>query len=72
MMIDSTNSNLTKTRIDLNRMKDIVIQLIDIIRLLSKRQKLNTMTVLKHYTNITPNELEELDIQINSGTVTKK
>jgi hypothetical protein len=72
MMIDSTNSDLTKTRIDLNRMKDIVIQLIDIIRLLSKRQKLNTMTVLKHYTNITPNELEELDIQINSGTVTKK
>jgi hypothetical protein len=70
--MDSTNSDLTKTRIDSNRMKDIVIQLIDIIRLLSKKQKLNTMTVLKHYTNITPDELEELDIQINSGTVTKK
>jgi hypothetical protein len=53
-------------------MKDIIIQLIDIIKLLSKSQKLNAMTIVKHYTNITPDELEELDIQIGSGTVTKK
>jgi hypothetical protein len=71
-MIEPPNSNITKIRIDLNRMKDIIIQLIDIIKFLSKRQKLNAMTIIKHYTNITPDELEDLDIQINSGTVTKK
>jgi hypothetical protein len=71
-MIESPNSDNAKPRIDLNRMKDIIIQLIDIIKLLSKSQKLNAMTIVKHYTNITPDELEELDIQIGSGTVTKK
>jgi hypothetical protein len=71
-MTEPPNSNITKIRIDLNRMKDIIIQLIDIIKLLSKRQRLNAMTIIKHYTNITPDELEELNIQINSGTVTKK
>jgi hypothetical protein len=71
-MIEPPNSNSTKIRIDSNRMKDIIIQLIDIIKLLSKRQKLNAMTIIKHYTNITPDELDDLDIQINSGTVTKK
>jgi hypothetical protein len=71
-MIESPNSDNVKPRIDLHRMKDIIIQLIDIIKLLSKRQKLNTMIVINHYTNITPDELEELDIQIGSGTVTKR
>jgi hypothetical protein len=53
-------------------MRDIAIQLIDIIKLLSKKHKLNTMTVLKHYTNITADEFEELDAHIASDAVTKK
>jgi hypothetical protein len=71
-MTDSTKNNNVKQRIEIKRMKDIVAQLIDVIKLLSKRRKLNTMTVLKHYTNITTDELEELDIQIVSDTITKK
>jgi hypothetical protein len=70
--MDQSKTDIIKQRIELNRMKDIVMQLIDIIKLLCKKRGLNTMTVLKHYTNITTDELEELDIQITSDTITKK
>jgi hypothetical protein len=62
----------TRTKIELLRMKDIAIELIDIIKLLSKKQKINTRTVLRHYTNITSDELEALDIKIKTDNLTKK
>jgi hypothetical protein len=70
--MEQSKTDIIKQRIEPNRMKDIVMQLIDIIKLLCKKRRLNTMTVLKHYTNITTDELEELDIQITSDTITKK
>jgi hypothetical protein len=71
-MIDSPKSDNTKSRVEPSRMQDIVVQLVDIIKLLSKKQKINTTTVLKHYTNISADEFEVLDIQITSDAITKK
>jgi hypothetical protein len=71
-MTEAPKSDNIKTRIELHRMKDIIVQLMDIIKLLCKKRKLNTMTVLKHYTNITTDELDELNIRITSDTITKK
>jgi hypothetical protein len=70
-MTSSSGGN-PKPKISLLRIKNIITQLVEVIDLLSKARKVNTMTVLKRYTNITPEELEDLEIQILSDSVTKK
>jgi hypothetical protein len=70
-MTSSSGGN-PKPKISLLRIKNIITQLVEVIDLISKARKVNTMTVLKRYTNITPEELEDLEIQILSDSVTKK
>jgi len=49
-------------KIDTMRMKDIISQLADIIYLLCNAKENNITTVLDQFTNITPEELDTLNI----------
>jgi hypothetical protein len=53
---------LGNDKIDITRIKDIISQLIEIIQLLCKAKKVDTLSILNELTNISEDELEELDI----------
>jgi hypothetical protein len=63
---------INNDKIDLTRMKDIISQLLKIIHLMCNSKGLNTNDVLEHFTNITLEEREELDIDFPYDTINKK
>lgn len=57
-----STKNTKHIKIDTMRMKDIVVQLADIIYLLCNARESDVTTILNQFTNITPEELDSLNI----------
>lgn len=59
-------------KIDTIRMKDIIVQLTDIIYLLCGAKETDIFTILNQFTNLTPSEYESLHLIFSQDHLSKK